>query len=79
MEVSDIAVPVASAAAGGISAVWIAKMALTGWLEQLKENSKQLIEVLKDLAVIKKQVETIEKDINGLGNALRAKISCEGK
>lgn len=59
---------------GGVAAI-LTKMALTKWFKNIEKDSETLREVEKTLAVIQHRVEKMEKDINGIGAALRKMAS----
>lgn len=73
-EVSDIAVPVAAVAGTGISVTWIAKMLINRWMKNQEDDSKLLRDIDKQLAVVVHRLGKVEGDINGLGNAMRARL-----
>ncbi len=75
MDIQEIAIPAASAAAGSISVVWIAKLLITSWLQKYDSALVELTSLSKDMAVSLHRLTTIEKDLNGLGNAMRCRMA----
>lgn len=67
----DILGPAASTLVGGGVAAILTKMALTKWFKSIERDSETLREVDKTLAVLNHRVEKMERDINGIGAALR--------
>ncbi len=92
MDVAEIAVPAVSAAGGGLTVVWVAKVMLKNWLKkhdelglavqaavtlltriderviQLLKTEERTREQDKSIAVLETRIDTVVKDLNGLGS-----------
>lgn len=74
MDASEIAVPLASTAAGGISVIWVAKAMITNWLAKHDRLAITVQEHDKAIAVMVSELEHVVKDLNGVANMVRAKL-----
>lgn len=73
MDISDLAVPAASAATGVLSTGWIAKVLITSWLEKYDKALETLRDVDKSTAVMASQIKTLQKDLDGVADMVRSK------
>lgn len=78
VDVNEVAIPAISAAGGGLSAVWLAKVLITSWLKRYDIAMQDISSLTKDMAVTLHRLKTIENDINGLGQSLRSAM-CKAK
>jgi hypothetical protein len=72
----EVITPALSTAAGGLSVVWLAKVMLKNWLDKQDKANELLRDIDKQLVVLLHRVGTLEKDLNGLGQAMRKRIGC---
>lgn len=63
--------PATSTLIGGGVAALLTKMALTKWFKNIEKDSETLREMDKNMAVLTHRVIKMERDINGIGAALR--------
>lgn len=74
MDIKEIAIPIASTAAGGISVVWLTKIMITNWLRKQDQAMEILRDLDKHMAVLIHRVTSLENDLNGLGNSVRKRL-----
>jgi len=71
LAVDDLLEPIIAAAAGGGGTAWLMKIMFQNWLKKQDKTNEMVRDHDKELAVLKHRIEVAEKDINGLGAALR--------
>lgn len=74
-DVNNILPGVAGAAGTGAVMIAIAKTVFNNWLAKADRTEELVRKVDRSLAVIETKVSAIEKDLDGIGNAMRRDIS----
>jgi len=74
MAAEDLALPIASTAATGLSVIWISKVLISSWLRKYDKALDEITSLSKDMAVTLHRLSTLEKGINGIANSLRCRL-----